>query len=202
MEAGSREADHEARNEYLSEIHQTWQEFRDTVEGVQGAYEDSLESCSAVFERARAEVATEHATAIEGAWASYKEEVNQSGSRNRRDVIIGARAKYREASSTIHAEYDHKVATARESYSASLEEARVTYDAAVDGALATYRNAVQNVDHFMDAPSDESLESLEIAGAIAARTSGGQGADNDAVSAKDEEAALDAINDDDSLVSI
>ncbi|MGO9560808.1 MAG: hypothetical protein ACLPQS_04385 [Acidimicrobiales bacterium] len=202
MEAGSREADHEARNEYLSEIHQTWQEFRDTVEGVQGAYEDSLESCSAVFERVRAEAATEHATAIEAAWATYKQEVNQAGSKNRRDVIIDARGKYREAASAIHADYDSKVSVARDSYSASLEEARVTYDSAVDGALATYRNAVKNVDHFMEATDDESLDTLEMAGAIAARLSGEKAVPkSDEVSAKDLEAALDAISQDDSLVS-
>jgi hypothetical protein len=174
-EAGSSAAaDHEARNEYLSGIHETWEEFRVTVEEVQSAYEESLESGSKLLATKQADAAAAHAEAIDEAWSTYKQEINETGSKNRRDGVASARAKYHETSERVRNEYNEAIAAARDAYSTELQDARTVYEAAVEGALATYRNAVQNVQHFLEPSDDDSLDDLGLAGAIAARESENQ----------------------------
>ncbi|MGH9304269.1 MAG: hypothetical protein ACRDZ5_07650, partial [Acidimicrobiales bacterium] len=84
---GALAADREARNEYLIEIDVAWELCRDAVEGARSNYETVLDTSRSAFEAERASASAVHGEGLDAAWAAYKTEVGQAGSRSRVEVM-------------------------------------------------------------------------------------------------------------------
>lgn len=173
---GSSIADHEARNEHLIDIDTAWELCRDEIDLARIAYEEALEASRSTYETKQATVAAAHHQALDGAWATYKQQVTDSPAVGRREAIVQARAKYNQAAATVRQTFDADMASAAEDYEHSLHEARSAYDSFVVQAIEAHREAMQGVQRFHETSSDDAddaVDHLAAAGAAAARGTAG-----------------------------
>jgi len=168
-DVSSTATDHEARNQHLSDIDETWEVCREIVEIARAAYEDALEQAGVVYDASQGAAAAAHRDAIDAAWAAYKEDVSNTPSMSRRDVIASARATYNKSAAEIRSAYESGISASREALSRALQDARLEYEVAVEGAFEAHRKSIENVRQFLDPTEGDSLDVLGLAGEQAAR---------------------------------
>ncbi|MGH9296430.1 MAG: hypothetical protein ACRDZP_00465 [Acidimicrobiales bacterium] len=189
VNADATASEREARNEYLSNIDETWEDCRQAVETARDAYEEALESSRVSYEAQDVSASCAHTESIDQAWATYKETVANTASANRRTVIADARAAYSAAAARVRASFVESKTSARDGYLRAQREARMNYEAAVEGALAAHRQAIQAVTDYLDSPDTHSVGYLELRDAIAARS-------GDALQAASVPSSLELTDDD------
>jgi hypothetical protein len=185
-------ADHEARNECLIEIDETWELCRDSIDAARVALEESLESARAAYEQEQRQIADSHEGALAEAWAAYKAVINGPPAPNRRELISEARETYKRAAEEIRAAYSKEMSAAGAAYASARTSARAAYDTAAEEAFTLHREAVRDVRGFFagegtaggagsaassagngthEAGGESDVDPLELAAVLAARES-------------------------------
>ncbi|HLI45302.1 MAG TPA: hypothetical protein VKU92_12650 [Acidimicrobiales bacterium] len=175
-------ADHEARNECLIEIDETWELCRDSIDAARVALEESLEAARAAYEQEQRRIADSHEGALAEAWGAYKGVINGPPAPNRRELISEAREAYKRAAEEIRAAYSKEMSEAGATYASARTSARAAYNTAVEEAFTLHREAVRDVRGFFagegtagsgahDLDGDGDADPLELAAVLAARES-------------------------------
>ncbi|MHB8244058.1 MAG: hypothetical protein ACYDGN_01715 [Acidimicrobiales bacterium] len=175
---GSSAADHEARNECLIDIDESWELCRDTVDVARISLEEALESSRTSFEAQQQSVAEAHREALEGAWSAYKRAVTETPATRRRELITEARNGYNLVAKKVRRTYDTDMATATEEHAKARRAAWAAYEVAVDEAFSLHRAALQDdtgdADTTKTGGSDDgkgSFDPFELVAASVARES-------------------------------
>lgn len=158
---GSGAADREARNEYLIDIDEAWELFRDAVERARSSYDEALEACGEAHVNQQAEASAAHHHALDKAWAAYKQDVGD----RRADRRAAARQTYNDAAALCRQHFEETMAAARDEYVRAVQATRLAYEAEFDHAFAVHREAIASVPKFLVATDEDGGESavdLEI----------------------------------------
>jgi hypothetical protein len=160
---GSGAADREARREYLIDIDEAWELFRDAVERARSAYDEALEACGAEHVRRQSAASAGHNEALDKAWATYKQDVGD----RRADRRAAARATYNEAAARCRREFDESMAAARDEYVECVQAARLAYEGGFDQAFAVHREAIGSVPGFLGPAEAEGAGAEDDGDAVA-----------------------------------
>jgi hypothetical protein len=152
---GSGAADREARNEYLIDVDEAWELFRDGVERARSSYDETLEACGEAHVKTQADVSATHNQALDRAWAAYKQDVGD----RRADRRAAARATYNDAAARCRQEFDAAMAAARRDYVNCVQSARLGYEAEFDQAFALHRETIRSVPKFLEPAAEGGGES-------------------------------------------
>jgi hypothetical protein len=168
-EVGTRGADYEARDTFVSDVDEAWETCRDAVESARRWYAETVGAGRHNFEQQQRSASSSRRRSMDAAWAVYKQEVASAPTvpHARHDAVTAARAAYNASAAKIHAAYSSAVSEGREAYGRIVRDARSRYEAAAEAAFAEHRRALEEVSPAVESGSD-TVVSPEVAEAFVA----------------------------------